>query len=113
MDGVLSIFSFKGRLRRRWFVVITLPVVVLNLLLSFANTGGSGGPEAASLLLLLCLVTLWPYMAAAWKRNHDQGRSGWWSLLLFVPLVGLIHYILLAVGAGEYGRTIPRSESAT
>ena len=35
---------------------------------------------------LLCLLSI--------RRFHDRGKSGFWSLILFVPVVGLLWYIV-------------------
>lgn len=45
-------------------------------------------PQTASTLVNLLLF--WPAVAVSVKRWHDLGRSGWWVLILLVPLVGLI-----------------------
>ncbi len=37
---------------------------------------------------LLYLVVIWPAIAISIKRWHDRGKSGWWILIGFVPLIG-------------------------
>ena len=44
---------------------------------------------------LFALATLLPQLAVGARRLHDIGRSGWWQLLLLVPLLGLIVLIVL------------------
>lgn len=34
------------------------------------------------------LIFLWPQYAIATKRWHDRGKSGWWSLIVLVPVIG-------------------------
>jgi FAD/FMN-containing dehydrogenase/SAM-dependent methyltransferase len=46
----------------------------------------SVGLRAASWLLYVPLY--WTLLAVAIKRYHDRGRSGWWMLLLAIPLLG-------------------------
>jgi uncharacterized membrane protein YhaH (DUF805 family) len=36
------------------------------------------------------LVFLMPYAAVAVRRLHDTNRSGWWLLLVFVPLGNIV-----------------------
>jgi uncharacterized membrane protein YhaH (DUF805 family) len=39
---------------------------------------------------IFTLVTFLPGLAVAVRRLHDIDRSGWWFLLIFIPLVGAI-----------------------
>jgi len=39
---------------------------------------------------LLSLGLLYPSICIYTKRWHDRNRSGWWSLILLVPVVGLL-----------------------
>ena len=45
---------------------------------------------------------LWPTYAIATKRWHDRGKSGWWSLIGFVPVIGgLWAFIELGLLGGD------------
>lgn len=49
-----------------------------------------------------------PSVAAAVRRLHDTGRSGWWVLIALVPLIGTIALLVLLAlesqpGPNEYG----------
>lgn len=63
------------------------------------------GEQASSLLVAFFLMTwgvgLWVSIAATIKRFHDRGKSGWWLLLMFVPLVQLWLLIELGFFEGE------------
>lgn len=51
---------------------------------------------------LYTLVLLVPSLSVAVRRLHDTGRSGWWFLVVFVPLIGgLLLLILLALKGEE------------
>jgi uncharacterized membrane protein YhaH (DUF805 family) len=39
------------------------------------------------------LVFLMPYAAVAVRRLHDTNRSGWWLLLVFVPLGNIVLFV--------------------
>lgn len=107
-DSIKSVFSqyvgFKGRARRSeywWFVLFNLIVgVVISLIVRL--TGWN------FLSMLYSLAVLLPGLAVAVRRLHDIGKSGWFYLFVFIPLVGAI--ILLVwfckdsePGANAYG----------
>lgn len=41
------------------------------------------------------LINIIPNLAIAVRRMHDIGKSGWWILINFLPLIGTIWYIIL------------------
>lgn len=53
------------------------------------------------LSLLFSLGTLLPFLAVAARRLHDIGKSGWWQLVGFIPLLGWIVMIYWTVQPGE------------
>ena len=40
--------------------------------------------------LAIAVVSIWSSIAVGVKRLHDIDKSGWWMLLIFVPIVGAI-----------------------
>ena len=40
-------------------------------------------------IMIVYVMALYPTYAIYTKRWHDRGKSGWWSLLAFVPIIGL------------------------
>ena len=36
-----------------------------------------------------------PSLAVGARRLHDTDRSGWWQLLAFIPLIGVIVLLVL------------------
>ena len=58
--------------------------------------------------IVYSLLLLIPSLAVGVRRLHDTGRSGWWLLIVFVPIVGAIALLVFAVqdsesGHNEYG----------
>lgn len=53
------------------------------------------------LLTLYTFATLLPAIAVTVRRLHDTGRSGWWFLLNFIPLVGPIIVIVFTCQDGQ------------
>ena len=82
--------QFTGRARRSeyWYFVLA------NLVASFAANLLDriwGVPVIACILSLALLI---PGLAVCVRRLHDLGKSGWWVLLAFIPLVGAIILIV-------------------
>ncbi len=58
-----------------------------------------------------------PSISAGARRLHDTGRSGWWQLLMLIPVLGLLVMIYFLVqdsqpGDNQYGPN-PKPESGT
>jgi len=71
-----------------WFVLFGAIVFALAGLLDHAAFGRHALFWAACTLVLLM-----PYAAVAVRRLHDTNHSGWWLLLVFVPLGNLVLFI--------------------
>ncbi len=106
VDSVKTCFAkyvdFNGRATRSeywWFYLFIVLVYVVLAVLS--NAVGS------VFILVLILGLVLPAIAAATRRLHDTGRSGWWQLIGIIPLIGLALIVLLVLegtpGDNEYG----------
>jgi len=99
--ALVSIVSFAAMLMVRYF----LPTVAIAWSLQAAGVPEDTAISIGMAAFLLLIPLLWIYFAAAVKREHDRGRSGWWSLLLFIPLANFFVWLIdLVFGEGEYGR---------
>ena len=77
--------DFSGRSRRSEYWWATLAISLIGYAIGFAV------PMLAGLWTLAILV---PSLAMCVRRLHDIGKSGWWYLMIFVPLVGGILLIV-------------------
>jgi len=108
--------TFTGRSRRSeyWFVQLFLvltniAVAVIDLILMDGDVDrfiANGGGGVVGLVWIL--VTIVPALAVLVRRLHDIGRSGWWALIGFVPIVGAIVLLVFTVsdsapGENKYG----------
>jgi len=91
-------FSGRARLSEYWWWVLfiwLLSVVVNTVAWRVTPLYAIGG--------LLWLGLLIPSLAVAVRRLHDTGRSGWFLLIVLIPLVGGIILIVFLATAGEPG----------
>lgn len=102
--------SFKGRIPRKtfWLGIIVLMIVQWILMMLVGGTAmfsmDPADPAAAEKMAaamtpvwIIALVFLWPSLALYAKRWHDRNKSGWWSLIAFVPLIGAL-WLLIECG---------------
>ena len=104
-------FSYSGRIGRMPYWLGTLVIAVIQYFVGMwlINLAMPGVMELAAdnaevtlevfqeIMLrtvvpvgIMSLVFMWPTYAIYTKRWHDRGKSGWWSLILFVPIIGAL-----------------------
>ena len=89
--------TFSGRAGRQEYWYFVLFNILAYILLSII--AGIIGKIGASLLSLYAVAAFLPGLAASIRRLHDTNRSGWWLLIMAIPLVGSI--VLLVFLAQE------------
>lgn len=99
--------DFEGRARRKeyWmFVLINLLAGIVFALLD--DMFGLADKETGTGVLstLYALAVLLPGIAVSVRRLHDINRSGWWLLLVFIPVIGAIWLIVLMATDGKPGQ---------
>jgi uncharacterized membrane protein YhaH (DUF805 family) len=98
--------DFEGRARRKEYWTFFLGNFLISIILSGGGFGIGGGAEyLGSLFSLFVLI---PSIAVGVRRLHDTGRSGWWLLIVFVPVIGffVLLYFMLVEGdstSNQYG----------
>lgn len=115
MDFKHLFTSFDGRIGRQswWVGIIVLLVIQLVLALVVGMVFGAErtvqtapgsfsasydfGTTGSIVYFIVLLPLLWAGLAVYAKRWHDRGKSGWWTLISFVPLIGLI-WIIVELG---------------
>ncbi len=81
------LLSFDGRINRaKFWIGIAAIWAVLWLIAIVAGMANSS--ILWTIFVVLSLVVIWPSLALSIKRWHDRGKSGWWILIGFVPLIG-------------------------
>ena len=105
--------AFAGRAQRREFWMFVLISAVFVLVLGYVNGPLMRGDTPALPAAYIVAVGL-PGLAVTVRRLHDTDRSGWWLLILLVPIVGaIVLLVYMATPGGEmanrFGASPPRS----
>ena len=80
--------DFNGVASRSEFWWFILFVFIVAVVLGWAS------PLLANIFGLAMLL---PELAVGARRLNDTGRSGWWQLLLLIPVIGVIILIVFWV----------------
>lgn len=62
------------------------------------------GSEISPINTIFSLAVLLPGLGVGVRRLHDTDRSGWWWLIAFVPIAGIITLIVFWCRPGTNGR---------
>jgi uncharacterized membrane protein YhaH (DUF805 family) len=89
MDVFRALFGFRGRLNRTQYAAVFFVAYVGPLVFLIAYESSIGEVRGGLAYLALVIFMMWMQLSALAKRFHDIEQSGWMSLLLFVPILGL------------------------
>lgn len=124
MDIVSLLTSFEGRINRaKWWLGLLILVIVqwiiwyivamtMGVDLMTANDPVQMEQTMTTIGIpvgIISLIFLYPTLALYTKRWHDRGKSGWWTLIILIPIIGgiwaLIELGILrgTVGPNQYG----------
>lgn len=103
-------FDFSGRAPRReyWLFQVQLLVVYLGIMfsagmLSELFPSGMTDAIAAAALIPALLFYFIASLSSGVRRIHDHDKTGWLFLLSFVPLIGWIFLLIMALTPGTAG----------
>jgi uncharacterized membrane protein YhaH (DUF805 family) len=102
--------DFSGRARRKEFWVFTLINILVSLVLAIADSviGVKDHDGTGVLDGIYSICAFIPSLSVNFRRLHDIGRSAWWLLLAFLPIIGWIVLFVFSVmdsqpGPNRYG----------
>lgn len=97
--------NFNGRARRKEYWMFTLVNVIIAIILAVIDqaaglTVGAGNGIIGSIYSLIVLI---PGIAAAVRRLHDTGKSGW-NYLWVLTCIGAFYVLYLLIIEGDHGQ---------
>ncbi len=99
--------TFSGRARRSefwWFVLFTVLVSAALNVVDRAIFGIAPDGRPVSILnALFSLAVLLPTIAVGVRRLHDLDRTGWWYLLILIPVLGALILLFFFIQKGTEG----------
>lgn len=112
MDWKYLLTSFDGRINRAkfWaaiavFIGAAIVASIIDALLGTYTLLASGGLGLIG--AIVSLVSFFFALAVYAKRWHDRGKSGWWTLIGLVPIIGVI-WMVVELGILEGSRGVNR-----
>jgi len=97
---VLSKYAvFTGRARRKEYWMFVLINAVVVFVLGIINV--AMGADVPAIPTVYSLAVFLPSLAVTVRRLHDTDRSGWWFLLVFIPIIGAIVFLVFMATPGS------------
>ena len=105
--------NFKGRARRKEYWMFTLVYVIILMGCTaldnmfgtvFMMDGGALGEISMGYgwVYTICgLAHFLPALSLVVRRLHDVGKSGWFYLIILIPLIGIIWLLVLYCTEGK------------
>lgn len=105
VDTVISCLNkyvqFSGRSSRSEYWYFQLFGALCSILIGVMVGRGGGGDVIGG---VVSLVLFLPQLAVGVRRLHDTDRSGWWLLIMLVPLIGWIVLLVFLCTGPTPGR---------
>ena len=106
--------NFSGRARRKEYWMYTLIYMPILFLAMFADNalgttfqmdvmGQSVDIGYGWIYVIVALLHFLPSLSVVVRRLHDVGKSGWFYLIILIPLIGIIWMLVLLVSNGNVG----------
>lgn len=108
MAVIKNYAGFSGRAGRReyWMFYLVYLVIYVALAIASAVLPGTLGSAFGILVLVFAVGLLVPSIAVGIRRLHDSDRSGWWLLIVLIPVIGIfwLLYLMIIEGTPESNR---------
>ncbi|MDX1348531.1 MAG: DUF805 domain-containing protein [Thiomicrorhabdus chilensis] len=100
IDALKNYATFSGRASRKQYWMFMLFYIIFYLILTLIDISFGVYDEMMGIGLLTTVYALGlflPSLAILARRLHDIGRSGWWILLILIPLIGPIVILIFTL----------------
>jgi uncharacterized membrane protein YhaH (DUF805 family) len=89
-------------------LLVGIALTCVALVVGLLSDEKTGTNTFAVLICVFSLINIIPALSVTVRRLHDIGKSGWWYLICFVPLIGgLILFVFTVLDSepdrNEYG----------
>ena len=98
-EGFKNLVTFSGRASRSAFWWFFLGAIIIDIIGAIIGRSAHAVVIQYIVSLIVALATL----SLSVRRLHDTGRTGWWWLIGFIPIIGTITLIVFYCLAGTPG----------
>lgn len=103
-EAFKNIVTFTGRASRSAFWWFFLGAIIIDVIGAIIGTAAHAAAIQYIIYILVAVVTL----SLSVRRLHDSGKSGFWWLIGFIPIIGTITLIVFyclpgTPGPNKYG----------
>ena len=90
MDWKYLFTSLEGRIGRQSYWIGNLAIAGVSIIswLVDAMLGTTGEYGYGAVSGIVSLIMIYPTIMLYAKRWHDRNKSGWWTLISLVPVIG-------------------------
>ena len=102
-DAFRNYLNFFGRATRKEYWIFTLFYYIFYFAIFIVLGQVLSGMMVSAISIIYILVSFLPVLAISIRRLHDIGKSGWWLLLILLPIIGWIILFIFSVMPSEPG----------
>ncbi len=97
--------QFSGRAPRMeyWMFILVYTIIIIFAAVVDGVVLGESDTGTGILATIVILGHFLPGLAVTIRRLHDIGKSGWWFLIAFIPLIGSLILLYFTIKKSEPG----------
>ncbi len=105
LEALKKYAVFSGRARRKEYWMFALFNLIITIVASIIDSTvfGTAFDGFGPLYSIYTLAVLIPALAVSVRRLHDIGKSGWFLLIVFIPIIGAIWLLVLTCTDSQSG----------